>query len=139
MNFVRVPLIIELDHQIIPELPFTWRDALKQGDTGVIATPSESQTNNIIQLANDLISVIRLLGTCSVNSWLRTPLHNSQVGGSPHSAHLLGAAIDLHPYDRSVEECKDLLKAQVGRVLFFEINTTTWLHLDYIHNHDFIA
>ena len=132
-------MIIELDHQIIPELPYVWLDALRQGDIGVIATPSESQTNNIVQLANDLVPVIKLIGTCTVNSWLRTPIHNAQVGGSPHSAHLLGAAVDLHPQNRSVEECKNLLKTQTGRVLFFEINTTTWLHLDFIHNHDFIA
>jgi|ERR1700677_127907 len=132
-------MIIELDHQIIPELPYTWRDALTQGATGIVAAPSESQSENIIQLANDLVPIVKLLGTLSVNSWLRTPLHNSQVGGSSHSAHLLGAAVDLHPYDRPVEECKNLLRAQIGRVLFFEINTTNWLHLDFIHEHDFIA
>jgi zinc D-Ala-D-Ala carboxypeptidase len=132
-------VIIELDHQIIPDLPYTWRMALTQGNTGVVATPSESQTNNIVQLANDLVAVIKLIGSCTVNSWLRTPIHNIQVGGSPHSAHLLGAAVDLHPVDNTVADCKALLKTQVGRVLYFEINTTNWLHLDFVHNHDFIA
>jgi Peptidase M15 len=133
------PNILTLDSQIIAALPYTWRNALTQGDTGVIATPSESQTNNIVQLANDLVAVLKLIGSCTVNSWLRTPIHNAQVGGSPHSAHLLGAAVDLHPIDNTVEECKNFLKAQVGRVLFYEINTTNWLHLDYMHNHDFLA
>lgn len=131
--------IITLDNQIIATLPFTWRQALTQGSTGVIATPSESQTNNIIQLANDLVAVIKLIGACTVNSWLRTPLHNAQIGGSPHSAHLLGAAVDLHPSVNTVEACKALLKTQIGRVLFYEINTTNWLHVDFIHDHDFIA
>jgi hypothetical protein len=133
------PNIITLDNRIIPALPFTWRNALTQGTTGVIATPSPSQTDNIVQLANDLVAVIKLIGSCTVNSWLRTPIHNTQVGGSAHSAHLLGAAVDLHPVDNTVADCKALLKTQVGRVLYFEINTTTWLHLDYIHNHDFLA
>ncbi len=131
--------IITLDNQIIPALPFTWRNALTQGSTGVIATPSPSQTDNIIQLANDLVAVIKLCGSFTINSWLRTPIHNTQVGGSVHSAHLLGAAVDLHPVDNTVADCKALLKTQVGRVLYFEINTTNWLHLDYIHNHDFLA
>jgi Peptidase M15 len=132
-------MIIELDHQIIAELPYTWRMALTQGNTGVIATPSESQISNIIQLANDLIPVIKLVGSFSINSWLRTPVHNAEVGGSLHSAHLLGAAVDLHPIDNTVADCKALLKTQTGRVLFYEINTTNWLHLDYIHDHDFLA
>lgn len=131
--------IITLNTKIIDDLPFIWHDALVQGSTGVIATPSEVQSNNIVQLAKDLIPVIRLIGPCTVNSWLRTPIHNAQVGGAPHSAHLVGAAIDLHPVQNAVETCKSLLKTQIGRVLFFEINTTNWLHLDFIHNHDFIA
>lgn len=132
-------MIIELDHQIISELPYTWRRALTQGNTNVIATPSEIQTNNIVQLANDLVPVIKLIGSCTINSWLRTSEHNAQVGGSIHSAHLLAAAVDLHPLSNTVERCKELLKTQIGRVLFYEINTTNWLHLDFIHNHDFIA
>lgn len=132
-------MIIELDHQIIPELPYTWRNALTQGNTGVVATPSESQTNNIIQLAKDLVPIIESIGSCSVNSWLRTPEHNAAVGGAKFSSHLLGAAVDLHPNIHSVEECKEIIKGMSNRVLFFEINTTNWLHLDFIHNHDFIA
>lgn len=132
-------MIIELDHQIIDQLPFTWRMALTQGATGVIATPSESQTNNIVQLANDLIPIIKLIGSCSVNSWLRTPIHNTQIGGSVHSAHLLGAAVDLHPQDNTVADCKALIKTMEKRNLFFEINTSNWLHLDFMHDHDFIA
>lgn len=132
-------MIIQLDNPIIESLIYTWREALTQGNTGIIAAPSPSQTDNIVQLATDLVPVIKLIGPCTVNSWLRTPVHNANVGGAPHSAHLLGAAVDLHPLDRSVAECKVILHTQIGRVLFYEINTTTWLHLDFIHDHDFIA
>jgi hypothetical protein len=132
-------MIIELDHQIIPELPYTWRMALTQGNTGVIASPSESQSNNIVQLANDLVSLIRLIGPCTVNSWLRTEIHNRQVGGASHSAHLLGAAVDLHPLENTVADCKALIKTMSNRVLFMELNTSTWVHVDFLHNRDFIA
>jgi hypothetical protein len=132
-------MIIQLDNPIIAELPFTWRMALTQGNTNVVATPSPSQLQNIEQLAKELIPLIALIGQCTVNSWLRTPLHNIAVGGAPHSAHLLGAAVDLHPLTKTVEECKELIKTMAHRVLFYEINTTNWLHLDFIHTHDFMA
>ena len=76
-----MPTITQIDDQIIPELPFTWRMALTQGNTNVVATPSSSQLQNIEQLAKDLIPIIELIGPCSVNSWLRTPEHNIAVGG----------------------------------------------------------
>lgn len=131
--------ITQLDDKIIPEVPFTWRDALIQGDTGVVTTPSDFQLQNIEQLAKDLIPILQSVDSFRVNSWLRTPQHNAAVGGSPHSAHLLGAAVDLHPVTKTVQQCKDMIKAMTNRVLFFEINTTNWLHLDFIHDHDFYA
>lgn len=33
----------------------------------------------------------------SVSSWLRTPAHNTAVGGHPQSLHLAGLAVDLVP------------------------------------------
>lgn len=31
----------------------------------------------------------------SVTSWIRSPVHNSRVGGAPASKHLIGAAVDV--------------------------------------------
>jgi len=130
---------MNLDEQIIPELPYIWLQALTQGFTGIIATPTEEQIENIRYLSTYLVPIIGLIGHCSINSWLRTSQHNHDIGGAPHSAHLLGAAVDLHPQKNSVGECKEMIKATSNRKLFFEINTTNWLHLDFKHDHDFIA
>lgn len=132
-------MIIELDHQIIPELPYTWRNALIQGTTGVIATPSEGQLENIIQLAQRLIPIVKSVDSFTINSWYRTTQHNKDIGGATFSQHLVGNAVDLHPVSKTVEECKSLIEQLQNRVLFFEINTTSWLHLDQGHDHDFIA
>lgn len=130
---------MNLDEQIIPELPFTWRDALTQGTTGIIADPPQEILDNVKQLTIYLIDIVGPIDNFRVNSWFRTPEHNQAVGGASHSSHLLGAACDLHPTTKTVAECKELIKALSDRKLFFEINTTTWLHLDFKHDHDFIA
>lgn len=130
---------MNLDEQIIPELPYTWRDALTQGSTGVVADATEEEIVNVKQLAVFLVPVIIAIGSCRVNSWLRTPTHNAAIGGASHSSHLLGAACDLHPETQTVAECKEIIKAMTDRKLFYEINTTNWLHLSWIPGHDFIA
>jgi hypothetical protein len=130
---------MNLDDSIIPGSPFTWREALTQGTTGVVATPTPDQEAAIVKQATLLSEILTVIGPCGVNSWLRTPEHNKAVGGARYSAHLQGAATDLRPLTMPVDVAKRKLGALTNRKLFFEINTTNWLHLDFIHNHDFIA
>jgi murein endopeptidase len=46
------------------------------------------------EFAEAVAQYCRLTGA-SVTSWWRTPSRNRQVGGVPHSAHLVGLAVDV--------------------------------------------
>lgn len=118
---------------------FTWRQALTQGNTGVVATPSPEQQRNIEIQAHLLEGIWRCIGPFTITSWLRTPEHNRAVGGATHSSHLVGAATDLKPLHMTVEEAKKKIRAESAYPGGMEINTTTWVHADHIHTHDFIA
>lgn len=118
---------------------FTWRMALTQGSTGVIAIPTVQQDACIVRQAHSLQSVFNLLGGFTVTSWLRTSEHNKAVGGAPKSAHLLGLATDFVPTHCSPDEARARIKAAgvyPGRT---EIDATTWCHYDLTGTKDFYA
>ena len=116
---------------------FTWAEALKNGD--MYATPTEEQKANIIKQAHLLEGVRTILGPMQVTSWLRTVEHNKAVGGASKSTHLCGAATDFVPALHSIEEAKRLITESKCYPGGSEINSTTWIHLDFIHTKDFIA
>lgn len=119
--------------------PFRWKDALKQGSTGIIAIPTAQQHDNIVRQAVALHSVYNLLGGFTITSWLRTVDHNKAVGGSPGSIHLQGLATDFVPLHMTVAEAKAKIKATGIYPGGSEINSTNWIHLDLVHKKDFIA
>lgn len=110
--------------------PFTWRQALTQGSTGVIAIPTGIQHDNIIHQANALTSVYHLLGGFTVTSWLRTEAHNKAVGGAPKSVHLIGLATDFIPSHMTPEEARVKIRASGVYPGRGEEGTLTWVHLD---------
>jgi len=128
----------ELDSSIEGTV-FTWRMALTQGSTGVIAVPTVQQDANIVRQAHALQSVYNLLGGFTVTSWLRTVSHNTVIGGAPKSAHLVGLATDFVPTHCTVDEAKQRIRKTGIYPGGGEINTTTWVHLDLVHQKWFIA
>ncbi len=127
---------INLD-EVIPGTMFTWRQCLTQGNTGVVVTPTPEQKNNIIKQANALVPVYSLLGGFVITSFLRSIQHNSDVGGSPKSAHLLGLATDFVPSHCTPEQARQMIRVSgvyPGRT---ELDSTTWNHYDLTGTKDF--
>lgn len=118
---------------------FTWGEALRQGNTGIVAQPTPEQYANIVMQAHLLEKVRDLIGPMRVTSWLRTPEHNKRVGGAKNSAHLQGAATDFVPTQMDVETAKTLIRHSGIYPGGGEINSRGWVHLDFIHKKWFIA
>lgn len=128
----------ELDAKI-EGTPFSWRQALTQGKTGKIAIPTPAQHDAIVKQANALSSVYYLLGGFVVTSWLRTPEHNTAVGGASASRHLFGDATDFIPLHITPTEARIKIKQSgvyPGRT---ELDATTWCHYDLKNGVDFYA
>jgi uncharacterized protein YcbK (DUF882 family) len=49
----------------------------------------------ISQALIDMVNTLKAKYDCSTESLDRTPAHNHDVGGAPHSQHVTGEAIDL--------------------------------------------
>lgn len=125
--------------QSIDGTHFTWDEALSQGNTGVWARPTPQQVSNIVRQAHLLEQVRNVLGPLVVTSWLRTVQHNKDVGGASNSTHLVGAATDFIPVKTLIEDAKRIIQDQKLYPGGGEINTTTWVHLDFIHQSWFMA
>lgn len=123
--------------QHIEGTPFTWRDALTQGQSGVIAVPNPTQLTNIARQANALSEIYYRLGGFTVTSWLRTEEHNKAVGGSPLSMHLTGLATDIVHSTIGPSRLREIVKLNhlyPGRT---ELDAATWCHFDLKNNVDF--
>jgi len=132
---------------------FTWGEALQNGPE--YAIPTDEQKANIIKQAHLLEKIRDMIGPMRVTSWLRTLGHHLEIyrlinevrskkGLSPvsvpkKSTHLVGAATDFVPLNMGVEVAKKLIRDSGIYPGGMEINTTTWVHCDFIHTKDFIA
>lgn len=118
---------------------WTWRQALVQGNTGIVVIPTNTQHDNIAKQAHALMPVFRLLGGFNITSWLRSPEHNKIIGGAPNSMHLTGLATDFVHKSLTPDQCRAKIKASgiyPGRT---ELDATTWCHYDLKNGVDFYA
>ena len=85
---------------------------------------------------SDPLALVVLFATCiirlrdrfpfSVTSWIRTYLHNIEVGGASESKHLWGLAVDVIP-DRGVNRCAFLMEIQ--KMGLFAVVEDGWIHI----------
>jgi hypothetical protein len=95
---------VELTAPLYQGSHFTWAEATRNGTRipestnfdGVII-PAAQITSNIVKLARELDKVRGDFGDrpIQINSWLRPPDVNKEVGGVSNSQHLLGWAADI--------------------------------------------
>lgn len=94
--------------------------------------PSEQVLENMKSTANRMELVRKLLGApLRVDSWYRSEELNAAVGGSEHSAHTQGWAVDFVCPDFGPPE--QIVRAiDQARLLFDQcIQEGTWVHLSF--------
>lgn len=77
----------------------------------------------------DFVHAVILLGLryrFSVTSWLRSPLHNVEVGGQPTSYHLVALAVDII-LDKG--EDVDAFKTEAARLGLSALDERDHIHL----------
>jgi Peptidase M15 len=107
MNPLKLPGMatpVELTSPIYPDSHFTWAELTRNGkrlpqDTsfGGIIIPAAQIISNGVKLARELDKIRAQFGgkPIHINSWLRPPAANREVGGVPNSQHLIGWAADI--------------------------------------------
>jgi hypothetical protein len=121
---------------------FTWKEALWLPQWSMCHEPTYTETHRIADLASKMDEVRDFLGVpLQVTSWIRPTLdrgdYNALIGGARDSQHKLGAAVDVVPQGRTVDECMgEILKAGLLEQLGLraeangESQDRPWLHFD---------
>lgn len=109
---------------IYPGSNFTWGEVTKNCTryvqeliiNGILVCSAEQIENNIIKTAVALDRVREILGNkpLYVNSWYRPSHINSRVGGSKHSRHQYGDAVDIRSNYLSPKQIADKLSNHPG-------------------------
>ena len=142
---------------------FTWGEALKLPSWNIYHNPDIIEIHKIVYLASVLDQVREILGVpLSVDCWIRptvpmsrliaevkphvTPAiwaeiekaggsYNEFIGGAKLSMHREGAAADLKPSGKTVDECLAILKPKADELkIRLENNGESmgraWVHVD---------
>jgi len=82
-------------------------------------------------IAQELIDKLNQMKTpFSIDSMIRTPIHNASVGGAPHSAHVSGQAADLI-FDTGMDMVKAAYEALAIGFMGIEVDAgNQHLHVD---------
>ena len=122
----------------------------KAKELNIDNTPTKSQENNVIEFVENLLDPLRAawevyckqhnLGTPALNvsSGIRSDALNKAVNGSKTSAHCLGYAVDLVPYNGNLlkfkQFCIEWLKDKPFDQFISEDETNgvpRWIHIGY--------
>lgn len=102
-----------------------------------------SRNNSTIVLSTELISRLQQLrdslgAPINVNSGFRTQPHNTSVGGSVNSAHLLGAAADIWTPKMGALEFAEFIRMNFdNRVAIGAHPESKYVHFDVIYRGNF--
>jgi hypothetical protein len=108
--------------------------------------PNEIEQANLIRLATKMEEIrdyierpinvhvtIRPVVVNSPGSGYNGRNYNALVGGAPHSAHILGLAMDFNPYSMMCDECRVILQYKLEEFdIRMENRDGNWVHLDLI-------
>jgi len=124
--------MLELGLKIPGTKNFIWAEALYLRQWQIHCYPNEEQFQNIIKLAGKL-QYIRSYFNKQVKThcWVRPTIYNALVGGALRSQHLIGAGVDFHVEDVSVDDVRDVLRPKLEDLkIRMEEKTPRHIHID---------
>lgn len=123
---------------------FTVHEALYLPSWQIHHIPSEEEKVNILKTVEKMEKIREYLGhPISVHVWMRPEKvnnpssdrhgqsYNAFIGGSPHSAHINGLAVDFDVVNMSIDDAKAKLLIKLKDFnIRCESDTTSWVHID---------
>ena len=103
----------------------------------------KSRQNSTIVLSTELLSVLQTLrnnldAPINVNSGYRTQAHNTSVGGSKNSAHLLGAGADIWTPKMSIMNFAEFIRMNFDKKVAIGAHPEDgYVHLDVVYRGNF--
>lgn len=106
--------------------------------------PSEEEKTNILKTVSKMEEIRAYLNNpMNIHVWIRPEKvnnpssdrhgqdYNAFIGGSPHSAHINGLAVDFDAVGTSIDDVKAKLLIKLKDFdIRMESDTTTWIHTD---------
>lgn len=119
----------------------------KEGDTQVSenfkAWEFKSRNNSSIVVSTELIAKLQqlrndLCAPININSGFRTQSHNTSVGGSKNSAHLIGAAVDIWTPKMSSMNFAEFIRMHFGKNVAIGAHPEDgYVHFDVVYRGNF--
>lgn len=103
----------------------------------------KSRQNSTIVLSTELLATLQTLrdklgAPININSGYRTQSHNTSVGGSKNSAHLLGAGADIWTPKMSVMNFAEFIRMNYDKQVAIGAHPEAgYVHLDVVYRGNF--